>query len=122
MKNHIFTWYNKYVYILCIYIIYIYIFRCDQDFIRKLPMPISHLRLATGYGCATIFWFLKNCPEFLTEFDCCGTIMDFVVAMITDNNDEKPVMSVHNAASWGYFDTVSNKVIKSNVNYAKKLL
>ena len=36
--------------------------------------------------------------------------MDFVVAMITDNHDEKPVMSVHNAASWGYFDTVSNKV------------
>ena len=73
-------------------------------------MPMSHLRLATGYGCATIFWFLRNCPEYLNQFDCCGTIMDFVVAMITDNHDEKPVMSVHNAASWGYFDTVSNKV------------
>ena len=84
--------------------------RCDQDFINKLPMPMSHLRLATGYGCATIFWFLRNCPEYLNQFDCCGTIMDFVVAMITDNHDEKPVMSVHNAASWGYFDTVSNKV------------
>ena len=36
--------------------------------------------------------------------------MDFIVAMITDNNDEKPVMSVHNAASWGYFDTVSQTV------------
>ena len=84
--------------------------RCDQEFISKLPMPISHLRLATGYGCATIFWFVKNYPEFFTHFDCCGTIMDFVVAMITDNHDEKPVMSAHNAASWGYFDTVSNKV------------
>ena len=89
---------------------YINIGRCDQDFINKLPMPMSHLRLATGYGCATIFWFLRNCPEYLNQFDCCGTIMDFVVAMITDNHDEKPVMSVHNAASWGYFDTVSNKV------------
>ena len=36
--------------------------------------------------------------------------MDFIVAMITDNHDEKPVMSAHNAASWGYFDTVANKV------------
>ena len=86
------------------------IFRCDQEFMSKLPMPMSHLRLATGYGCATIFWFVKNYPEFFTHFDCCGTIMDFVVAMITDNHDEKPVMSAHNAASWGYFDTVSNKV------------
>ena len=58
----------------------------------------------------SIFWFVKNYPEFFTHFDCCGTIMDFVVAMITDNHDEKPVMSAHNAASWGYFDTVSNKV------------
>ena len=48
--------------------------------------------------------------------------MDFVVAMITDNNDEKPVMSVHNAAAWGYFDTVSNKVIKCIINFANKLL
>ena len=33
--------------------------------------------------------------------------MDFVVAMITRNND-RPVMSTHNAASWGYFDTVTS--------------
>ena len=99
---------NEYDYItICIYV---YNHRCDQEFIGKLPLPMSHLRLATGYGCATIFWFLKNYPAFLTQFDCCGTIMDFVVAMITDNHDEKPVMSVQNAASWGYFDTVSNQV------------
>ena len=36
-----------------------------------------------------------------------GTVMDFVVAMITRNND-RPVMSTHNAASWGYFDTVTS--------------
>ena len=34
--------------------------RCDTDFIESLPQPDSHLKLATGYGCATIFWFLKN--------------------------------------------------------------
>lgn len=81
--------------------------RCDQDFIRSLPEPRSHLKLATGYGCATIFWLQKNRPDFLAEYDCCGTVMDFVVAMITQQMNTAK-MSNHNAASWGYFDTVGN--------------
>ena len=42
--------------------------RCDEDFLASLPDPASHLRLATGYGCATIFWLQRNKPgnDFLT--------------------------------------------------------
>ena len=42
--------------------------------------------------------------EFLLKYDRCGTIMDFLVTMLAEN--ESVVMSTHNAASWGYYDTV----------------
>ena len=47
-------------------------------------------------------------PEFLSHWDSSGTVMDFVVAMIT-RNQGRPFMSTHNAASWGYFDTVTSQ-------------
>lgn len=46
-------------------------------------------------------------PEKLEKFNCAGTIQDFVVAMLC--NLKKPIMSVQNAASWGYFDTSSSQ-------------
>ncbi|GJQ85007.1 hypothetical protein Trydic_g3669 [Trypoxylus dichotomus] len=76
--------------------------RCDADFIASLPSAKSHLPVHTGYGTATLFWMSKHKPEKLTKFNCAGTIQDFAVAMLC--NLEKPVMSVQNAASWGYFD------------------
>ena len=79
--------------------------RCTSDFIASLPQPSSHLRLATGHGCVTLFWLQQNQPELLEKFDCCGTIQDFVVTMLCGLKE--PIMSVHNAASWGYFDTVN---------------
>ena len=82
--------------------------RCDQEFMKSLPAQDSHLKLATGYGCATIFWFQRHRPDFLAKYDCCGTLMDFIVAMIT-NNQSKPSMSNHNASSWGYFNSVTNE-------------
>ena len=79
--------------------------RATSDFLESLPSPRSHLKLASGLGCATLLWFIKNRPEFLEQYDRGGTIQDMVVAMLCGL--DKPVMSVHNAASWGYFDTVS---------------
>ncbi|XP_064460232.1 sedoheptulokinase-like [Ornithodoros turicata] len=80
--------------------------RCTPDFLRELPCPQSHLRLSTGFGCATLFWLLKNRPEDVREkYDRAGTIQDMVVAMVCEL--ERPVMSTQIAASWGYFDTVS---------------
>lgn len=44
-----------------------------------------------------------NRPEKLERFNCAGTVQDFMVAMLA--NLKRPVMSVQNAASWGYFNT-----------------
>lgn len=34
--------------------------RCSSEFLASLPQPKSHLSVATGFGCATIFWLLKH--------------------------------------------------------------
>lgn len=41
--------------------------------------------------------------EKLERYNCAGTVQDFMVAMLA--NLRKPVMSVQNAASWGYYNT-----------------
>uniref|UniRef100_A0A8C5M040 Sedoheptulokinase n=1 Tax=Leptobrachium leishanense TaxID=445787 RepID=A0A8C5M040_9ANUR len=79
--------------------------RCSTDFLSSLPKPRSHLSLATGFGCATIFWYLKNRPDFLQCYDAAGTIQDYVVSMLCELL--LPKISVQNAASWGYFNTGS---------------
>ncbi|XP_030818835.1 sedoheptulokinase [Camarhynchus parvulus] len=76
--------------------------RCSPTFLTSLPLPQSHVSLATGFGCATVFWYSKNSPDFLKAYDAAGTIQDYVVAMLCDL--KKPLMSVQNAASWGYFN------------------
>ncbi|KAL1498093.1 hypothetical protein ABEB36_008947 [Hypothenemus hampei] len=80
--------------------------RCDPEFLATIPEPQSHLRLATGFGCATLFWMVRNKPEKLQKFNCAGTITDFVIAILCDL--AKPVMSNQNAASWGYFNCKLN--------------
>ncbi|XP_008058942.1 sedoheptulokinase [Carlito syrichta] len=79
--------------------------RCSSEFLASLPKPESHLSVATGFGCATIFWLLQNSPEFLKFYDAAGTIHDYVVAMLCGLT--RPLMSDQNAASWGYFNTQS---------------
>ncbi|XP_042861022.1 sedoheptulokinase-like isoform X1 [Penaeus japonicus] len=81
--------------------------RCTQEFLSSLPVPESHLSIASGYGCATLLWFSKNKPEKLTRFNRAGTIHDFLVCMLCGL--DRPVMSVQNAASWGFFNTVTKK-------------
>lgn len=34
--------------------------RCDPSFLAALPAAQSHLRVSTGFGCATLFWMIKN--------------------------------------------------------------
>ncbi|XP_039612479.1 sedoheptulokinase [Polypterus senegalus] len=81
--------------------------RCSAEFLASLPQPDSHLSLASGFGCASIFWILKNRPDVLKMFTSAGTIQDYLVAMLC--NQERPLMSVQNAASWGYFNTQKRK-------------
>ncbi|XP_043850464.1 sedoheptulokinase [Dromiciops gliroides] len=79
--------------------------RCTGSFLASLPRPKSHLSVATGFGSATIYWLLHNSPEFLQPYGAAGTIQDYVVAMLCGL--QRPIMSDHNAASWGYFNTES---------------
>ncbi|XP_063221563.1 sedoheptulokinase-like isoform X2 [Bacillus rossius redtenbacheri] len=79
--------------------------RCSPAFLSSLPPAQSHLPAYSGYGCPTLFWMARHKPEKLEQFCHAGTVQDFVVAMLCDL--DRPVMSVQNAASWGYFDTRS---------------
>lgn len=81
--------------------------RCSTDFLSSLPKPDSHLSVATGFGCATIFWYMKHRPEFLSGFSDAGTIQDYVVSML--GGLDKCVMTGQNAASWGYFSTTTHQ-------------
>ncbi|KAL8199037.1 UNVERIFIED_CONTAM: hypothetical protein K2H54_032432 [Gekko kuhli] len=79
--------------------------RCSSNFLSSLPPPRSHLSVATGFGCATIYWYLRNSPDFLKRYDAAGTIHDYVVTMLCGL--ARPRMSLQNAASWGYFSTAT---------------
>ncbi|XP_046356392.2 sedoheptulokinase-like isoform X2 [Haliotis rufescens] len=79
--------------------------RCTPEFLATLPAPSSHLQLATGHGCATLFWLTRHKGEVVTDmgYDCSGSVMDYVVARLCGL--KKPVTSVQVAASLGYFNT-----------------
>ncbi|XP_068126816.1 sedoheptulokinase [Hyperolius riggenbachi] len=77
--------------------------RCSKEFLAALPPTSSHLSLASGFGCVTLLWYLKNRVGIFREYDAAGTIQDYVVAMLCDL--KIPVMSDQNAASWGYYNT-----------------
>lgn len=34
--------------------------RCSSHFLSSLPKPDSHLCVVTGFGCATIFWYMRH--------------------------------------------------------------
>ncbi|RDD42892.1 Sedoheptulokinase [Trichoplax sp. H2] len=80
--------------------------RCDTHFLQSLPSSQSTVKIATGFGCATLFWLLKNRPQLIGQFDRASTIQDFLVCILCHTN--KVVMSGQNATSWGYFDPIRN--------------
>lgn len=66
---------------------------------------------------------LFHSSEKLERFNCAGTVQDFMVAMLA--NLRKPVMSVQNAASWGYFNTEQsewNSSLLSDAGFPTQLL
>ncbi len=79
--------------------------RCDAKFLRSLPKSSSPV--ATGFGCASLFWLQKHKAESLKNYDCAGSIMDLLVYLLCDL--DAPVMSPQIAHSWGYFDIEKNQ-------------
>jgi len=80
--------------------------RCSTEFLSSIPARESHLRVATGFGCCTLFWLNRHEPGCLERYRCAGTVQDLLVTVLCDL--EQPVMTNQNAASWGYFDPVSS--------------
>ena len=76
--------------------------RCDQEFLKTLPKSGCHSDVATGYGSASLLWLAAH--QKLEDYTMCGTIMDFLVWLMTRSDRVK--MTVHNAKSWGYFNEV----------------
>lgn len=67
--------------------------------------------------------YLHFRPEILSNYSQCGTIQDLIVSVLC--NQRKPVMSTHNAASWGYFDVTNclwNVDILKEANFPIHLL
>ncbi|XP_061154664.1 sedoheptulokinase isoform X2 [Syngnathus typhle] len=81
--------------------------RCSNSFLSSLPKPDSHLAVATGFGCATIFWYMKHRPEFLKDFTVAGTIQDYIVSKLCGL--DRCLMTPQNAASWGFYNTSSKQ-------------
>ncbi|XP_061658784.1 sedoheptulokinase [Syngnathoides biaculeatus] len=81
--------------------------RCSNSFLSSLPKPDSHLAVATGFGCATIFWYMKHRPEFLKDFTVAGTIQDYIVSMLCGL--DRCLMTPQNAASWGFYNTTTSR-------------
>ncbi|XP_009556779.2 sedoheptulokinase isoform X1 [Cuculus canorus] len=63
------------------------------------PTALNHPSLFVIFFLNILF----KSPDFLKPYDAAGTIHDYVVAMLCDL--KKPLMSIQNAASWGYFDS-----------------
>ncbi|XP_078733811.1 sedoheptulokinase [Lampetra fluviatilis] len=77
--------------------------RCSPDFLSTLPAPRpGACAVASGYGCATLLWLAQHTPGMLRDYDCAGTVQDLLVSVLCDL--QTPVMTAHNAASWGYYN------------------
>ena len=76
--------------------------RCGKEFLASLPVTQSCSRIATGYGCATLFWMQRDQTDVVEKFECSATVQDFLVACLCKLT--VPRMSYHNADSWGYFN------------------
>lgn len=61
--------------------------RCNSDFLASLPKPASHLSVATGFGCATIFWLLKNKSDncSLNQHRVSGVRTDRTVSLVSQH-------------------------------------
>ncbi|VDP23272.1 unnamed protein product [Soboliphyme baturini] len=82
--------------------------RAVGPFLDSLPLPKSHVVPRSGFGIVTLLWWLRNgmLPGPSSACNCAGTVQDLLVACLCLL--QRPVMTNHNAVSWGYFDDVNS--------------
>ena len=76
----------------------------------SLPTPSnSRQPIATGHGCATLYWLANNQPDVCgrSNYIYCGTIMDLLTFCLCDLNQN--LTSDQLAASFGYFNNISQE-------------
>lgn len=62
----------------------------------------SHASVHSGFGCVSLIWLKVHSPNSLRDFDCSGTVADFLVTLLCKLG--RPLINIHNAISWGYCD------------------
>uniref|UniRef100_A0A8C7LT41 Uncharacterized protein n=1 Tax=Oncorhynchus mykiss TaxID=8022 RepID=A0A8C7LT41_ONCMY len=74
---------------------------CNCNFLCTLPNPDSHVIIATGFDCDTIFWYMRHIPAmgFLSDFTVTGTINEYMVSMLC-GSESCAMMTGQYAASW----------------------
>lgn len=77
--------------------------RCvEHGFIEKLRTQTGEHRLQTGYGGASLAWFVEHEPSLVKGYARAGTIHDLIAALVTGS--EEVCTDPSDAASWGFFD------------------
>ena len=79
--------------------------RCSSEFLNSLPK--AKLPVASGFGCATLFWLQRHRPEIVDKYDSAGTVMDLVVSYLCCTS--QVYISTQNACSWGFYDSESKE-------------
>eukprot|EP00940_MAST-03C_sp_MAST-3C-sp2_P001270 g1270.t1 len=78
--------------------------RCDATFLKDLETHTGH-KLSSGFGMATLAWYQQHSPKFLSKYDRCGTIMDYIVCLLTNMSPKRRAeMDFTNAQSFGLYD------------------
>jgi len=97
--------------------------RCGPNFLKSLPASQTVLpygQVASGFGCASLFWLLRNKPGYISHFSSAGTIQDLLVVLLTGNSNV--TMTDHNAHSWGFFDPIKTEWQELDKEFPSQLL
>eukprot|EP00731_Ephydatia_muelleri_P022985 Em0015g568a len=89
--------------------------RCSEAFLTSLPSTSTSVPVSAGYGCATLAWLQRYCPEDLARYNRAGTIMDLLVWSLCG----KLKMSDQNATSWGFYDPICKQWDESTLLQAR---
>uniref|UniRef100_A0A8C8GTK1 Sedoheptulokinase n=1 Tax=Oncorhynchus tshawytscha TaxID=74940 RepID=A0A8C8GTK1_ONCTS len=77
---------------------------CNCNFLCTLPNPDSHVIIATGFDCDTIFWYMRHIPAlgFLSDFTVTGTINEYMVSMLCGSENCVCVCACSNLSDAGF--------------------